>query len=561
MLTVQETSFDTPQGLAFLQQRVSLVGKLLTVVFGIAQALQGLLDLLAGCVARLWAPESLLGWTAVALSLAMWLGCRTGTRSRRWIHTFEAACLLATVVVVALMGRYINLVALAGVTSHRPRLELVGELAPELGTMAQLYISTALALALSFQFALRAALVPSTSRRTMALTAAALVPLIAVTALGLVPFEADLAIRRATPSHAKLALVVNLSVWWTMVTVVCTAIGRIIFKLHREVRQAKQMGQYTLEEKLGEGGMGLVYRARHALMRRPTAIKLLPPEKMGEGSLERFEREVQLTAKLTHPNTITIFDYGHTPEGTLYYAMELLEGASLEGVVDHDGAQPPARVVRLLSMVAGALAEAHDVGLIHRDIKPANIFLTEQGGEPDVAKVLDFGLVKTVREPPDAGLTRDGVVTGTPLYMPPEALTSPEDVDQRSDLYALGAVGYFLLTATHVFDGNTLVEICGHHLHSIPTPPSERLGTPVPECLEEVILACLAKDPAARPQTARELRQRLAGCEDVGSWGRAEAHDWWEEHGRALRHVSSAGSVDAMAPTVAVDLARDRGES
>ena len=554
MITVQETSIDTPQGVAFLQARVALVGKLLTVVFGGARCLQAVVELARGRPTALVAPEFLLGWTAALCVLAMWLLCRTGTRSRRYVQTVEAVCFLGTTVLVALMGRYINMVAFAGITSHSESPEL----GAELGTAVQFFVSTTMVLALGFQFVLRAALVPSTARRTLLFTAAAVVPLIIVTALGWVPFEADRAIRAVTPVHATVAIAVNVLIWWTLVTIVCTAISKIIFNLRREVRQAMQMGQYTLEEKLGEGGMGVVYRARHALMRRPTAIKLLPPEKMGESSLARFEREVQLTAKLTHPNTITIFDYGHTPDGVLYYAMELLEGASLEAVVEHDGAQPAARVVRLLKMVAGALAEAHDIGLIHRDIKPANIFLCHQGGELDVAKVLDFGLVKTVREPEDAGLTRDGVVTGTPLYMPPEALTDPDKVDCRSDLYALGAVGYFLLTGGHVFDGNTMVEVCGHQLHTIPPPPSARLGATVPAKLEEVILACLEKDADKRPQSARELRQRLADCSDAGVWEREQAQTWWAAHGAALESSDSITMADPLASTVAVDLARDR---
>ena len=209
--------------------------------------------------------------------------------------------------------------------------------------------------------------------------------------------------------------------------IVCVSISRIIYNLHREIRQAIRLGQYTLDEKLGEGGMGVVYRASHAMMRRPTAVKLLPLEKAGEASLARFEREVQQTARLTHPNTITIYDYGRTPDGVFYYAMELLDGASLQAVVDRDGPQPPGRVLRVLEMVAGGLAEAHDLGLIHRDVKPANIFLCRQGGEFDIAKVLDFGLVKIVEGPRDANLTHDGVVAGTPQYLAPEALTDPED--------------------------------------------------------------------------------------------------------------------------------------
>jgi serine/threonine-protein kinase len=337
-----------------------------------------------------------------------------------------------------------------------------------------------------------------------------------------------------------------------LVTIVCVSISRIIHNLRREIRQAMQLGQYTLEKKLGEGGMGMVYRASHAMMRRPTAVKLLPLEKAGEASLVRFEREVQETSRLTHPNTITIYDYGRTPDGVFYYAMELLDGATLEAVVERDGPQQPGRVLRVLEMVAGGLAEAHDLGIIHRDIKPANIHLCRQGGELDIAKVLDFGLVKVVEGDDDASVTRDGVVTGTPQYLAPEALSNPESVDARSDLYALGAVGYYLLTGEQVFTGN-IVEICGHHLHTEPTPPSKRLGRELPVDLEHLIMQCLAKNPGDRPQSAAEIRDRLASFDDIPLWRQADARTWWENHSAILRPEPDAQVHSEITRTLAVD--------
>jgi len=286
------------------------------------------------------------------------------------------------------------------------------------------------------------------------------------------------------------------------------------------------------------------------MMRRPTAVKLLPLEKAGEACVARFEREVQQTARLTHPNTITIYDYGRTPEGVFYYAMELLDGATLEAVVERDGPQSPARVVRVMEMVAGGLAEAHELGIIHRDIKPANIFLCRQGGELDIAKVLDFGLVKVVEGSDDPHVTHDGVVTGTPQYLAPEALTDPDAIDGRSDLYALGAVGYYLLTGEQVFNGN-VVEVCGHHLHTEPTPPSERLGCELPADLEALIMQCLAKKPEDRPQTAREIRERLAEINDVPLWRQADARAWWQQHGDMIRPDASVHSE--ITRTLAVD--------
>ncbi len=279
--------------------------------------------------------------------------------------------------------------------------------------------------------------------------------------------------------------------------------------------------------------MGVVYRARHAMLRRPTAVKLLPPDRAGEASLARFEREVQLTASLTHPNTVTVFDYGRTLDGIFYYAMELLDGASLESVVAVAGPLPPERVVHVVYHVASALSEAHQVGLIHRDIKPANIILCRQGGRDDVPKVVDFGLVKDLERGTNVALTQGDLIAGTPLYLSPEAITAPETMDGRSDLYSLGAVGYFALTGSHLFDGRTMVEVCAKHLHEAPEPPSRRIGRPLPGDLESLLLDCLAKQPEKRPASAAELCRRLEACGSFGRWTSERASAWWREHGTA----------------------------
>jgi serine/threonine-protein kinase len=297
--------------------------------------------------------------------------------------------------------------------------------------------------------------------------------------------------------------------------------------------------------------MGVVYRASHAMLRRPTAIKLLPPDRAGETSLARFEREVQITAELSHPNTVAIYDYGRTPDGLFYYAMEYLDGINLEDLVREHGPQPAGRVLAILNQVCGALAEAHERGLVHRDVKPANIILTERGGEPDVAKVVDFGLVKPVMtDDPRPTVSMPGVVAGTPLYLSPESLMSPDSGDSRADLYALGAVGYFLITGRPVFDGATVAEIIGHHLHTDPVPPSQRLGREVPVDLETVLLQCLRKNPDDRPPGARELRERLRRCR-VPAWTTTEAAEWWS----AFRS-RSAGRHEAgdMEPPVTIDV-------
>ncbi len=351
--------------------------------------------------------------------------------------------------------------------------------------------------------------------------------------------------------------------WWAIAVAMAAAFSQTIHGLRKAVSDIRRLGQYTLEKKLGEGGMGVVYRASHAMLRRPTAIKLLLPDRAGKDALTRFEREVRRTAMLTHPNTVTVFDYGRTTDGVFYYAMELLEGASLDEIVEVDGPQPEERVIHLLEQAAGSLAEAHDAGLIHRDVKPGNILVVDRGGIPDLVKVVDFGLVKDLGSRGRGGaisepaLTMANEITGTPLYLAPETVTAPETVDARADLYALGAVGYWLLTGTHVFGGQSILEVCAHHLHSIPDAPSIRLGAAVAADLESVLLACLAKRPEDRPASAHALCDRLRACAAAGRWTNARAAHWWAVHRHQLRSGgagASAGSaaVDARAPHLTI---------
>ncbi|MCE9526890.1 MAG: serine/threonine protein kinase [Planctomycetales bacterium] len=319
-------------------------------------------------------------------------------------------------------------------------------------------------------------------------------------------------------------------------------------RLRKEAQKAtiaaRQLGQYRLEEIIGEGGMGVVYRGHHAMLRRPTAIKMLTVEKVNETSIARFEQEVQITCKLNHPNTVAIYDYGRTPEGVFYYAMELLDGINLQSLVEKYGPQSEGRVIAILRQVCGSLFEAHSLGLVHRDIKPANIMLNRRGGEPDVAKVLDFGLVKAINDDKNARRSEGGA-SGTPLYMSPEAIQTPDSVDARSDLYAVGAVGYFLLTAQPVFTATSLVELCQQHLTAVPQSLSERLGQPISPELEAALLACLDKNRARRPQTARDLSQLLSRVPTAGSWSLDEAEAWWGRHERAQAGQANAASAAA----------------
>lgn len=330
---------------------------------------------------------------------------------------------------------------------------------------------------------------------------------------------------------------------------------RLTMQARLAALELKRLGQYTLEEKLGEGGMGVVYRARHAMLHRPTAVKFLDAAKTNEKAIARFEREVQLTAQLNHPNTIAIYDYGRTPEGVFYYAMEYLQGINLQDLVERHGPQPEGRVIYILKQVCGSLAEAHSIGLIHRDVKPANILLNARGGLFDFVKLLDFGLVKVTEHANAALVTRAGGVVGTPLYMSPEACKSPDKVDARSDLYAVGAVGYFLLTGTPLFFGDSVLDILQHQAKTIPDPPSKRGGQPVSPELERLLMRCLAKSANDRPATAQELIELLEALPTSGSWTGSHAREWWRRYLPNLTMTSPAMTATsaAFAATVVVD--------
>ena len=295
--------------------------------------------------------------------------------------------------------------------------------------------------------------------------------------------------------------------------------------------------------------MGAVYHAHHALLRRPTAVKLMLPH-LGADALDRFEREVQAMSQLTHPNTVAVFDYGRNPDGALYYAMEYLGGTNLEDLVRDFGPQPANRVVDILVQVCGALQEAHERKLIHRDIKPPNILLCERGGIPDVAKVVDFGLVKEVTA--DTSQSTQ-VIIGTPHYIAPEVVTDPTTITAAVDLYALGAVGYFLLTGRRVFEGaKTSVEVLVQHRTQTPQRPSQVASVHVPVELEDILMRCLAKRPQDRFASAAELAAALEQVPRTAGWDRAEARRWWRDFNARVSTVTV--SSDAPTMTITVDL-------
>jgi tRNA A-37 threonylcarbamoyl transferase component Bud32 len=334
---------------------------------------------------------------------------------------------------------------------------------------------------------------------------------------------------------------------------VAVVISHVVMNLGRQVTKAREMGSYRLGELLGRGGMGEVYKASHRMLARPAAIKLIRPEvltgqhdEMAQLARTRFRREAEAAASLRSPHTVQLYDFGVTDDGTFYFVMELLEGMDLESLVSHHGPQPPARVIYILRQVCESLAEAHALGLAHRDVKPENIHLGQVGLRHDFVKVLDFGLVKAVVEKAERQTmaTSAGLAPGTPAYMAPE-MALGEAVDGRADLYALGCVAYYLLTADLVFRAENALQLLAKHLNSDPVAPSQRTEAEIPPALDRLVLACLSKDPAARPQTASAVDQMLAAI-PIAPWDEEHAARWWSA--LALASVPATVSAPALVP-------------
>jgi serine/threonine-protein kinase len=299
------------------------------------------------------------------------------------------------------------------------------------------------------------------------------------------------------------------------------------------------LGSYRLIEKLGEGGMGEVWHARHHLLARPCAVKLIRPELLGDGNREetlvRFRREARTIARLSSPNTVRVYDFGVRETGSPYFVMELLEGMDLFSLVQRFGPLPAERAVDFLRQACRSLAEDHGAGLLHRDIKPQNLFLCRLGVDYDLVKLLDFGLVCSLRDTDDH-ITREGALTGTPAYMPPERATG-EQADERSDLYSLGCVGFYMLTGEPVFTGEPMAVML-KHIRTAPRAPSAVARQPIPADLDRIILACLQKTPDKRPGSALELWRLLGDASPAGRWTAESAERWWREH--APEHIQSA---------------------
>jgi eukaryotic-like serine/threonine-protein kinase len=320
--------------------------------------------------------------------------------------------------------------------------------------------------------------------------------------------------------------------------VIATLPSAMFQRMGRQIKEARELGSYELVEQLGAGGMGAVWRARHRLLARDAAVKVVRPEALGDtesaaqAQLRRFEREAQATALLRSEHSIRLFDFGATEDGSFYYVMELLDGRDLETLVKQFGPLPYERAMYLLRQICHSLAEAHARGLVHRDVKPANIFLCRMGLDFDFVKVLDFGLVQT-RKPDAASAVTETLITaqqliGTPAYMAPELILGRHDVDRRADVYAIGCVAFYLLTGTRVFQDGSQMQVLVDHVHSDPVPPSSRLGAALPREVDAFVLDCLRKNPADRPQDAGELLERIHAYNLASRWSNIHARSWWQ---------------------------------
>ena len=371
-----------------------------------------------------------------------------------------------------------------------------------------------------------AMLIPNNWRRaSLCVLGIAACPIICEVALFLVHPEVFHLVRRV----AVLRRTGESAIQMATAAVLATYGAHLLNTFRVRAIEARQLNQYRLREPIGAGGMGEVHLAEHRLLKRPCAIKLIRSERAGNPrSLEQFEHEVQAMARLTHPNTVEVFDYGHTEDGTFYYVMEFLPGLSLEGLVAADGPLMPSRVIFLLRQACDALSEAHAAGLIHRDLKPANIFATQRGGRYDFVKLLDFGLAVEVIGHAPPGQDRKGAVRGTPAFMAPEQVLNDRPLDHRCDLYAMGGVAYHLLTGRPPFEGESPTQVMNAQVRDPVVPPSQ-IRPEVGGDLERVVLRCLAKDPEDRFPSAEDLGEALAACAAAAHWDARKAASWWAE--------------------------------
>jgi eukaryotic-like serine/threonine-protein kinase len=508
---VLERGLDTSSGLDFVRKRLALQGKTLFLVsFGFYLFLLANMVLVGGApfVAVVRGPVALGHLCASWTMGLLWLLASRARLSRRSLGALDA-------ISIVVGGGFLSLMT----------LQDEGQILQTL-------------LALMVTVMVRAILVPSRPSRTMVLSALAFVPTVIVCIARHHPTQL---LPGFTPGFQKLHMTLNTVLWSILGTTLATIISRIIYGLRQEVAEANELGQYILEEPIGGGGMGEVWRARHRLLIRPAAIKLIRPQALpamaGDSELlmRRFEREARATAALKSPHTVQLYDFGATEDGRLYYVMELLDGLDLDTLVRQYGPLPTERVIHILRQVCSSLQDAHGNGLVHRDIKPANVVVSRAGTTFDFVKVLDFGLVKldTARRAEDdavAKLSTEGSTSGTPAFMAPEVVLGDAVTDHRVDLYALGCVAYWLLTGKMVFEGENAIQVMIHHAHTPPPRPSLRVEWPIPAPLEDLLMECLEKDPTRRPPSAEVVSTRLNAVPLTSAWTAERAGHWWATH-------------------------------
>jgi serine/threonine-protein kinase len=507
---------DRTSGLGFVRERLALLGKTLFVV-----SFTFYLFLLASMVLIGGAPFA----AVVSAPVAVGHLCASLTMAVLWLLTTRAAPSLWTLgaldaVSFVVAGAFLSLMT----------IEDEGQILQTL-------------LALTVTVMVRAILMPSRPGRTLLLSALVFAPTVAMC---IARHHPTALLPGFSPGYQKLHMTLNTVLWSVLGITLATIVSRVLYGLRRQVAEASELGQYLLEEKIGGGGMGEVWRARHRLLIRPAAVKLIRRQALGamagdpELLVRRFEREARATAALTSPHTVQLYDFGVAEDGRLYYVMELLDGLDLDTMVKQYGPLPAERVVHILRQVCSALQDAHGNGLVHRDIKPANIVVSRAGTTFDFVKVLDFGLVKLDGARSAAGgggtgsnavdLSAEGSWSGTPGYMAPEVVLGAADTDHRVDLYALGCVAYWLLTGKMVFEGEHALQVMMQHAQAEPTRPSQRVDRPIPPALEDRVMQCLEKDPARRPAGAEVVRERLDAVPLTTPWTAERAEQWWAEH-------------------------------
>jgi eukaryotic-like serine/threonine-protein kinase len=505
--TLLGRGLDSSGGPGFVRERLALLGKTLFLVsFGFYLFLLASLVLVGGApfTAVVRGPVA-LGHLCASLTMALvWLLAGRSSLSPERLGALDAAAFVVA-------GGFLSLMT---VEDESQILQVL--------------------LALTVTVMVRAILMPSRPGRTLLLSALVFLPTVVVCIARHAP---TVFLPGFSPAYQKLHMTLNTILWSVLGTALATIVSRVLYGLRRQVAEASELGQYLREEKIGGGGMGEVWRARHRLLIRPAAIKLIRRRTLDAMSedpdllVRRFEREARATAALTSPHTVQLYDFGVAEDGRLYYVMELLDGLDLDTLVKQHGPLPAERVVHLLRQVCSALQDAHGNGLVHRDIKPANVVVSRAGTTFDFVKVLDFGLVKL--DGADKGaidLSADGSWSGTPGYMAPEVVLGTAGTDHRVDLYALGCVAYWLLTGTMVFEGENAIQVMMQHARAEPTRPSQRVDRPIPAALENLILECLEKDPARRPAGAEVVSERLEAVPLPTPWTAERAEQWWARH-------------------------------